>query len=330
MSQDNFKRFMSAIDPDLLEEAALPRKKRVYWREMAAAAACLCLVIGAAWIAFGQPAEAPDRGIMMLSAGNTDLPAFAEIGCDLVLPEDAEILNVEKIVPLGGMSMMAREPANEIAEVAFISEDAQYVCRASRTDSASNVSGLYAEEAENLAWNNTACAFSLNTVEDDTSWIEWYDAEQGISWSLSGEDVLPLMDTARKIMNFMGYDMAVAPEGSEDVSFRALKLDEMTVGETSFVLQGKHFVYRMAATDYIGKDFPDLSEMDGEFDCYEETTVRWCPARICFDEGGRGKIVWFDVVPGMVYSLSVDSGASRDSLLDMAQTVFCPMQDDAG
>ena len=42
--------------------------------------------------------------------------------------------------------------------------------------------------------------------------------------------------------------------------------------------------------------------------------------------GGEGKIVWFDVVPGICYSLTVDNGASEDSLRSMAESLYTPMQ----
>ena len=58
--------------------------------------------------------------------------------------------------------------------------------------------------------------------------------------------------------------------------------------------------------------------------------VLWCPAVISYDESGAGKITWFDVAPGLVYSLSADSGASRDALLDMVNRLFTPAQGEVG
>lgn len=58
--------------------------------------------------------------------------------------------------------------------------------------------------------------------------------------------------------------------------------------------------------------------------------ILWCPAVISYDESGAGKITWFDVAPGLVYSLSADSGASRDALLDMVNRLFTPAQGEVG
>ena len=43
-----------------------------------------------------------------------------------------------------------------------------------------------------------------------------------------------------------------------------------------------------------------------------------------------GKIIWFDIVPGVEYSLSVESGASENSLIAMANELFTPLQGEAG
>jgi hypothetical protein len=45
---------------------------------------------------------------------------------------------------------------------------------------------------------------------------------------------------------------------------------------------------------------------------------------------GSGKLVWFDVVPGLLYSLTMSDGASQSALLDMAQQLYTPAQGDVG
>ena len=60
-----------------------------------------------------------------------------------------------------------------------------------------------------------------------------------------------------------------------------------------------------------------------------ESTVRWCTALLRWDEGGAGCIIWRDIAPGLVYSLTTDSGASEDALSDMAALVFQPAQEES-
>ena len=58
--------------------------------------------------------------------------------------------------------------------------------------------------------------------------------------------------------------------------------------------------------------------------------MAWCSARLSWNEDGSGKLVWFDLVPGLLYSLTMDSGASEQALMDMAAQLYEPAQGDAG
>ena len=82
----------------------------------------------------------------------------------------------------------------------------------------------------------------------------------------------------------------------------------------------------MASTYEVDENFADISGVDKVFGTETEGEVSYCPARIYFDEGGEGKIVWFDVAPGLLYSLHMDSGASEEALELMANVVFAPAQ----
>ena len=78
----------------------------------------------------------------------------------------------------------------------------------------------------------------------------------------------------------------------------------------------------------LGEDFADISGIDGTFAENIEGKVLWCSAKLHFDQNGQGRIVWFDVVPGILYSLSMDSGASEAALLDLATELFVPAQEE--
>lgn len=88
----------------------------------------------------------------------------------------------------------------------------------------------------------------------------------------------------------------------------AFEQDGLTVAETQFTLKGANYVYRTASTSEV-----TLTDISGEAGTYAENTqskVLWCDAQVYFTQGGSGKILWLDVVPGLVYSLRVESGAS--------------------
>ena len=73
----------------------------------------------------------------------------------------------------------------------------------------------------------------------------------------------------------------------------------------------------------------DISGL-GSFSLSAAGKVSYCDAQLSYDEDGAGKIIWFDIVPGVEYSLSVESGASEDSLIAMANELFTPLQGEAG
>jgi hypothetical protein len=123
--------------------------------------------------------------------------------------------------------------------------------------------------------------------------------------------------------------VTVAPESAEKITYNVFLFGDLTVAETTFVIDGITYAYRMAATTEIGEDFADISGMEGPFGQNTEGEVLWCSAKLSFDEGGQGKIVWFDVVPGILYSLRAESGASADMLQNMAVQLFEPVQDNS-
>ena len=135
--------------------------------------------------------------------------------------------------------------------------------------------------------------------------------------------------TAELTQRVIALDVTVAPESAGNITYNVFLLGDLTVAETTFVIDGITYAYRMAATTEIREDFADISGMEGLFGQNAEGEVLWCSAKLSFDEGGQGKIVWFDVVPGILYSLCAESGASADMLQNMAVQLFEPVQDNS-
>ena len=136
-------------------------------------------------------------------------------------------------------------------------------------------------------------------------------------------------DHCQSVLRATGLDVTVAPEDAENITYNAFLLGDLTVAETAFVIDGITYSYRMAATTLIEEDFADISGMEGPFEQNAEGEVLWCGAKLSFNVGGQGKIIWFDVVPGILYSLGVESGASAEMLQNMAVQLFEPAQDNS-
>ncbi len=304
-----FLLFMNAVDDDLLEEAlAVPKRKAIlHWKALTAAAACLCVVLGILLWQGRSPAS-PESGVTA-----ADLAGY---GYALPLPTDArEVL----------YDLLPSPSEIPIAQVRFGTGGHAVTLRAWRTEAPQEI---FDEEiwTDQMDWSDGGTALSLRS-NAQTAQVSWYADET--QWSVRS-DMTPadLLDTVDDIFSVLGRQLNRAPENAQDVHYNAFYLDDLAVGETSFTLDDVKYVYRIAPTYDTSSDFADISGLEGDFDRQAEAEVGWCPARLSWNDGGVGKVVWFDVVPGQLYSLSVDAGASQESLLDLASQLFLPAQDE--
>ena len=215
-----------------------------------------------------------------------------------------------------------------MAQVSFLVNDRDYTCRAVKAEQAEDISGIYQEWAESIDWAIGELQMQMRKAAD-SAWVGWFSATDGVQWCLSGDPDSVLL-TAQEIVETLGYQMAVAPDGAEQVVYNVLTLDSLAVGETTFVLDGVSYTYRTAATTEITEDFADISGLTAQYPVNETAAVSYCDARLSYEEGGSGKLVWFDPVPGLLYSLTMDSNASADTLTLMAEQLFAPAQGDVG
>ena len=65
------------------------------------------------------------------------------------------------------------------------------------------------------------------------------------------------------------------------------------MAETAFTLSGARWVYRTAPGEL---ELVDISGL-GSFSLSAAGKVSYCDAQLSYDEGGAGKIIWFDIVP---------------------------------
>lgn len=114
------------------------------------------------------------------------------------------------------------------------------------------------------------------------------------------------------------------PAGSEDVTYICIDGDH-PIAEMSFRLDGRNWTYRLSATDRE----EDISGMYYKWKKTAKADVDYNKAKVSWIKGEQGMIQWYDVVPGVMYSLSVDSGADKDLLVNMANALFLPLQGEA-
>ena len=301
---DKFQFLMNAVDDDLLEEAMTPVKKRTPLPWIGAAiAACLVLVIGLTMI----PGRIPSVTAAQLS----------DMGYDIRLPIAAERIRYEIV-------NLAEQKA---AQVSFVIQHTKYVYQAVKTPERQQLAEDGRNKSQVLSWNAGELDIQLLASSSGTS-VSWYLVDDQTQCYLTAHaDTQEVLTTASKILRATGLDVTVAPENAEDITYNAFLLDGLTLAETTFRIDGITYAYRMAGTTELLDNFTDISGLEGPFDQIAAGEVYWCRAKLSFDNGGQGKILWFDLVPGILYSMTMDSGASVEALEEMANNLFEPAQD---
>ena len=123
-----------------------------------------------------------------------------------------------------------------------------------------------------------------------------------------------------------GLSLAV-PEGAEDVLY--LVMPSEGLGEMQFFLNGLKYSARIKAA----AEFEDISGLYYDWTGEEDCKVSYCEGKVLTAQDGGETVsacMWFDVVPGVMYSLSTTAeDAEAAQIQTVAEAVFEPMQGDA-
>ena len=303
---NKFRILMQSVDDDLLEEAMAPVRRRNSLRWVIPVAVCACLLL-----VLSLPLLRP-------AVPSVSLSELRSLGYEMMLPETLEVISYGLVT----------QDDRSGAEARFLVGNTEYVYREEKTAQPRPLAN--GGTAALLSWNADSLDIQLCTDAKSTS-VSWYTPENQTQGYLTAQaDSLAVLTTASQILRSTGLDVTVAPDGARDITYNAFLLDGLTVAETTFVLDGIRFSYRMAATSELLEDFTDISGMKGPFERISAGEVAWCRAKINYTEGGQGRIIWFDLVPGILYSMSMEQGASDETLLELANELFEPAQDTIG
>lgn len=162
------------------------------------------------------------------------------------------------------------------------------------------------------------CLFTACTAKDDQA-----DAQQ-TEEPASGV-ANPLIESdADEVMQQLGFALGI-PEDAENVQYFILNGD---TEEVHFSLDGLDYVARLKPT----ASFEDISGMNYEWSntIDDELNGRECKLmRYCGTDGDIDVCLWYDVVPGLMYSLSTsDSSLDGFDITAIALKVFEPMQNE--
>ena len=142
------------------------------------------------------------------------------------------------------------------------------------------------------------------------------DAEQ------SGNNIgNPVEDaTVESLLTDMGIDFSAFSQ-FEDAAFSKIN-GTVVIGQVNYTFGGDKYNARIAP-------LPTEQSIDGMNYAWSETSeaaVGYCTAKVCLTAEGQGIISWFDVVPGIMYSISMSENATAEKLTDMANKMFVPVQ----
>ena len=231
MKQNRFKLWMQAVDNELLEEAQKPyRRKYTFIYRIGAVAACLVLVITAVTLTQRKKAESLQMPNPVTSASVEEIQ---HLGYSVPLPKDAENPSYY-IIDMG-------KDSAKMAEVDFEQNGTEYSCRALKSDTVQDISGLNYEWAKSEDWSGEDISVQLRQ-SDDAAWVGWYAFGAGVQWCISGgNNALQLLDTAQTIVENLGYTMPLYPlesaesavaDGGYAVAFSAADLKKTEDGYT--------------------------------------------------------------------------------------------------
>lgn len=166
--------------------------------------------------------------------------------------------------------------------------------------------------------------------------------------------------TYEELVQTTGLDIK-APADAEDVVYSYIEADGIeTIAQVQFEYKDMDFCYRAQSTgatsimsDVADDGFVEAEDLvkslaDGinvgevlsgmQNNWSASAAVDVFPAGdneagregICaWNEGEAGFISWLDVVPGILYSLSIDDDCTQDALMNTANEIFVPMQGEA-
>lgn len=131
--------------------------------------------------------------------------------------------------------------------------------------------------------------------------------------------------TKQEMVDQTGIDID-APQDAKDVKYFVYDMGEdKKMAEVQFSYQDKAFSYR---ADAYSEDANDSSGMNYEWEDAKEVQVAYNTATAMANDESAA-MYWYDVVPGINYSLSCSNACTVDELTAVANTVFVSAQGNA-
>lgn len=128
--------------------------------------------------------------------------------------------------------------------------------------------------------------------------------------------------TAESILNDIGFSFT-APAGAENVTFFTIDMnDDSPIAEMRFTQDGADWTYRIRAA----LEYADISGMYYQWKNSSKTSIGYNEAQASWNDGEAGIVGWYDIAPGLLYSLSAQGSVGEEMLVSMANALYAPVQ----
>jgi len=129
--------------------------------------------------------------------------------------------------------------------------------------------------------------------------------------------------TADEILNKLGINLNI-PADAQNVKYSIIDTgDSYSVGQAQFTKNNIDYTYRVKSATAL----EDISGAYYDWTTKKDIKVSYCSGQVQYIAGKEGICLWYDTVPGLMYSIYADSGASEESLLALANELYVPEKD---
>lgn len=129
--------------------------------------------------------------------------------------------------------------------------------------------------------------------------------------------------TAAEILETLGITFHI-PDDALEVSYYIIdEGNEKTIAQAKFTRNNIEYTFRIQSK----AAFEDISGAYYDWTTVKEIEVSYCSGELRYNDGKEGICLWYDTVPGLMYSVYTGENATEESLMSLANDLFVPVKD---
>ena len=129
--------------------------------------------------------------------------------------------------------------------------------------------------------------------------------------------------TVAEILEKLGIQFHV-PKDAQNVSYFTIDAgDKKAMAQAKFTRNNVEYTHRIQPK----AAFEDISGAYFNWATVKKVEVSYCSGELHYNNGKEGICLWYDTVPGLMYSVYMEQGASEETLMSLANELFVPAKD---